>query len=129
MDTQRLTSSFRDFPESLVLKEDLRLDRLMAASNILIAKANRMTVYEAAAIGLPSISISASLNWPDDVAVANVESNTLVLRDIVTPESLAALIVEKLRTKPRPAAELSGGIEATARRIMYHVERIKQERI
>ena len=124
-DYEALTERFRKEDSVIVLKEDWKIDRLMAASDVLITKANRMTVYEAAAMGLPSISISNFVNWPDDVAVANVDSNTPISRDSVTAEVLAELIVRKARSKTRPAVECAGGIMGTATRIVYHINRVR----
>lgn len=123
-DFQTLSARFAHRSDIHLLKEDWRIDRLMAASDILITKANRMTVYEAASLGLPSISISSMVNWPDDVAVANVESNTPLSTDAITPSLLAALIEDKAESKPLAAASLSGGIVGAAERIAHYVERL-----
>ena len=69
-DYEKLSERFHGHTDITVLKEDWKLGRLMAGSNVLITKANRMTVFEAAALGLPSLSLSNYANWPDDVAVA-----------------------------------------------------------
>lgn len=108
-----------------VLKEDWEIDRLMAASDVLITKANRMTVYEAAAMGLPSISISSMVNWPDDVAVAHVESNTWLFRESVSAETLARLIEEKCHCKVPPACEASQGVPEAADRILNYLDKVK----
>lgn len=121
-DYEALSAQFRPVPSIVTLKDDWKIDRLMAASNVLITKANRLTVYEAAAMGLPSISVSKSLNWPDDVGIASVESNTPILYGSVTPEVLAQLIVEKANARPRPATELSGGITGAVTRIAHHID-------
>ena len=126
-DYQALATRFQKEPEITVLKEDWKIDRLMAASDVLITKANRVTVYEAAAMGLPSISISNLMNWPDDVAVAGVDSNTAISGDSVTPERLSELILEKAGSKPPVAAtELSGGVAGAAARIAHHLVSLQQ---
>ncbi len=127
-DYDSLSAKFQDDPTVTILKEDWKIDRLMAASDLLITKANRTTVYEAAGLGLPSIAISDSINWPDDVAVASVESNTLVCRESLTPESLAQLICKKVTSNCPPANKLSLGVEGAADRILFHVERLCQSR-
>ncbi len=123
-DCGTLSAQFHQADDILIWKEDLKIDRLMAASNVLITKANRLTVYEAAAMGLPSISVSKFVNWPDDVAVANVESNTPVYGDSLTPEALSNLIVEKACSKPRPATDHSGGIANAAARIADRIREL-----
>jgi UDP-N-acetylglucosamine:LPS N-acetylglucosamine transferase len=125
-DQEALAVRFRQDSSVTVLKEDWRIDRLMAASDMLITKANRMTVYEAAAIGLPSISISSFVNWPDDVAVAHVESNTPISKDSISPGGLAKLILDKVRSKVVPATEDSQGVLGTVDRILYHIDRIRR---
>ncbi len=124
-----LATFFRERPDVMVLKEDLRIDRLMAASDVLITKANRVTVYEAAAMGLPSISISHIENWPDDVAVIDVESNTYLSSDTITPESLSAIITEQASVKPTPATELSGGIAGAAARIAWNIGEVRARKM
>ena len=125
-DHQALLLRFQEGTGITVLKEDWNIDRLMAASDVLITKANRMTVYEAAAIGLPSISISSFLNWPDDVAVANVEANTSISKDSVSSKELALLIREKANSKIIPATESSKGISGAAGRILHYVDKLRQ---
>ena len=125
-DYHQLLGVSRGRTDVIVLKEDWNIDRLMAASNVLISKANRVTVYEAAAIGLPSISISNSANWPDDVAVAKVDSNSVVWRDSVTPQELADLILKKSNTAPVPATEISSGVDGSASRIKHMIESLRR---
>jgi UDP-N-acetylglucosamine:LPS N-acetylglucosamine transferase len=124
-DYQLLTTRFLDQPDILMLKEDWNLDRLMVASDVLITKANRMTVYEAAAIGLPSISISNLLNWPDDVAVSCVPSNSPLSRDSTTAEVLSRIIAQKLTEKHPAASDLSAGVAGAAARIARNIESLR----
>jgi UDP-N-acetylglucosamine:LPS N-acetylglucosamine transferase len=123
-DYQRLAVRFRNDPSVRILKEDWQIDRLLVASDVLISKANRMTVYEAASLGLPSISISNLANWPDDVAVANVESDTALRADSITPQELAELMIAKKNSKPAPAVQASNGIAGAAARISIHIDRL-----
>jgi hypothetical protein len=123
-DYDSLHSRFSDQPDLILLREDWKIDRLMAASNVLITKANRLTVYEAAALGLPSISLSNGANWPDDVAVANVDSNTPLVADSVTPQLLMETIMQSIAANPSPATEVSAGVAGAAARLARHVEEI-----
>lgn len=66
------------------------------ASDVVITKGTRKTLYQVAALGAPSVSISAGLNWPDDVVAAHIPLNTLVFRDTLSPDRLAELIREKI---------------------------------
>lgn len=93
----------------VLLKEDWAIDRLMAASDLLITKGNRTTVCEAAFLGLPSISISAGANWPDDVAIARIRSNSALRAGALNAEALAQLIAERMAGGWTPEAELPSG--------------------
>ena len=109
-----------------VVKEDWKIDRLIVASDLVITKSNRLTVYEAASFGVPSISISSGANWPDDVAVARVPSNSALHARAVTPEALARLMVEKIADGWLPENEVPkwSGVEGASQRIAGLVERL-----
>jgi len=121
-DYQRLSFILRKQVDVTILERDLKLDRMMVASDLLITKANRTTVFEAAAIGLPSISISNQDNWPDDVAVADVHSNTALSKGSLDPETLSQIIQERILTKPKPAVELSRGVANAAQLIAEELD-------
>jgi len=123
-DYDNLHSRFGDQPDLILLREDWKIDRLMAASNVLITKANRLTVYEAAALGLPSVSLSNGANWPDDVAVANVDSNTPLVAESVTPELLVEAIMESISATPSPATAVSGGVAGAATRLAEYIDQM-----
>lgn len=126
-DYDALRSRFDGRPDITVIKEDWQIDRLFAASDLAITKANRLTVYEAASLGLPSISISNGVNWPDDVAVARVRSNTALHVRALTPDGLARLMVEKIAGGWVPEAALPkwDGVAGAAERIAAQIERIR----
>jgi UDP-N-acetylglucosamine:LPS N-acetylglucosamine transferase len=109
----------------LLLREDWKIDRLMAASNVLITKANRLTVYEAAALGLPSVSVSNLVNWPDDVAVGHVPSNIPLAAEAATPELLAEALVCSIGSQPGPAREVSDGVRGAAQRLAYRLDEMR----
>jgi hypothetical protein len=121
-DYERLRHQYDSRADLILLKEDWNIDRLMAASDILITKANRMTVYEAAALGLPSISLSTLANWPDDVAVDNIVSNAALRVPSLTPQQLAEHIVKGISMKPNMEPRLANGTDAAANRILYHLD-------
>jgi hypothetical protein len=95
-DYKMLRARFHGRTGVTVIEEDWEIGRLFAASDLLITKANRLTVYEAASLGLPSISISSGLNWPDDAAVARVRSNTALHVRGLTPGVLGRLMTERI---------------------------------
>ena len=128
-DYESLRARFAGRPDILVLKEDWAIDRLMAASDLAITKGNRTTVSEAASLGLPTITISAGANWPDDVAVARIRSNTALRLGGVKAPDLARLMVERIRGGWTPEAELPrwDGLTGAVRAIARHVENIREE--
>lgn len=111
----------------IVFSERTDMGRLFAASDLVITKANRLTVYEAAALGIPSISISAGANWPDDVAVAHVPSNTPLMLAGLDPTRLASQIVERLQGGLVASEKLPqwDGISEAARRIADRVDELR----
>jgi hypothetical protein len=126
-DYDSLRARFADRPDILPLKEDWAMDRLMAASDLAIAKGNRTTVCEAASLGLPTITISAGANWPDDVAIARVASNTTLRIGAVNAADLARLMAQRIDGGWTPEAELPhwDGLAGAVRAIAAHVETIR----
>jgi UDP-N-acetylglucosamine:LPS N-acetylglucosamine transferase len=127
-DFEQIRMRFDQRPDVLVLKEDLTIDRLIVASNLVITKANRLTVYEVASLGVPSLSISAGANWPDDVAVSSVASNTVIDLESLTPGSLAESICRLVETVPPQSGSYlrSDGLMQAARRVVEWLHLIEQ---
>jgi hypothetical protein len=126
-DYDSLLTRFAGRPDILVLKEDWAIDRLMAASDLVITKGNRTTVCEAASLGVPSISISAGANWPDDVAIARVRSNTALRAGSLNAAALAQLMAERIAGGWTPEEDLPkwDGLSGAVRVIAAQVERIR----
>jgi hypothetical protein len=126
-DHQMLRACFEGRSDIEIVEEDWQIDRLFAASDLLITKANRLTVYEAASLGVPSISISSGVNWPDDAAVARVRSNTAIHLRGLAPGALAQLMAEKITGGWVPEAALPrwDGISGASRIIARHVQQIR----
>src|ERR1035438_8260313 len=123
-DHESLRARFSGQPDILVLKEDWAIDRLMVASDLVITKGNRTTVCEAASLGVPSISISVGVNWPDDVAIARVRSNSALHARDVDAAALAQLMAERIAGGWTPEGELPwwDGVSGAVRAIAGHVE-------
>lgn len=85
-------------PGVTVKKADWQIDRLMAASDLVITKCNRMTVRELAALGIRTLSVSYGLNPPDEQSIRRLASN----RTIQPRELTARLLALTLRA-PEPA--------------------------
>ena len=81
-------------------------------------------VCEAASLGIPSISISAGVNWPDDVAIAHVRSNSAFRAGGLNAGALAQLMAEKIAGGWTPEGELPrwDGLTGAVRAIAAHVE-------
>jgi hypothetical protein len=123
-DCDELAAQFAGDDEIAVVRHDWRLDRLIAASNLVITKANRLTVFEAAAAGVPSLSLTQFMNWPDDVAVNQVPTNLSLRASAVDASLLAQTIVAVANRPAAPAAQVSRGIEGACRRIQRHIDAI-----
>ena len=126
-DYDLLSARFAEDRHVLLLKEERHIDRLIAASDLVVTKANRLTVYEAASLGAPSLSLSTGANWPDDAAVAQVSSNTLLDPSSLTPDELASIIAERVSCGwvPEGALPRWGGVVGAARSLAAHVHRIR----
>jgi hypothetical protein len=126
-DYDSLRARFAGRPDIRVLKEDWAIDRLMVASDLAITKGSRTSVFEAASLGVPSISISAGVNWPDDVAMEHVRSNSAFRAGGLDAATLARLMAEKIAGGWTPESELPrwDGLTGAVRAITAHVERIR----
>ena len=128
-DYDSLRARFAGRPDILVLKEDWTMDRLMVASDLVVTKGSRTSVFEAASLGIPSISISSGVNWPDDVAMEHVRSNSAFRAGGLDAGALAQLMAEKIAGGWTPDGELPrwDGLTGAVRAIAAHVERIRGE--
>jgi hypothetical protein len=78
-DFSALGGRARGMPDVLVLKKHWPLEQLIVATDLVITKGNRVTVTEAAQLGVPSISLSHGLNPVEDFIVPRTKSD-LALR-------------------------------------------------
>jgi hypothetical protein len=126
-DYKFLLSRFREQPDIIVLEEDWCIDRLIVASDLVITKANRLTVYEAASLGAPSVSISNGVNWPDEVAVARVASNTALDLYGLTVDELLRIVMERIENGwvSQDRIPCWDGVAGAALRIEHHVQQIR----
>ena len=126
-DYEFLRTRFADNRDVLLLKEEWQIDRLIAASDLVVTKANRLTVYEAASLGAPSVALSTGANWPDDVAVAHVSSNTLLNASSLIADELANVIAEKISGGwiTKEALPRCDGVVGAARLLSAYVHRLR----
>ncbi len=80
----------------VVIETEWQVDRLIAASDVVITKANRNTVVEVCHLGIPSISLTYHLNPMDDLSIANIPTNTSLEASTLHPERLADCIRKEL---------------------------------
>lgn len=127
-DYQLLCQCAPNHPYLSVARMDCEIDRLMAASDVAITKANRMTCLELAALGIPSISLSHELNLPDDAVVSRISSNVHLSVKHTDAPSLARVISETLAkaagSRPVPVCSEKCGRVGAAERISRFVDGI-----
>lgn len=125
-DYELLSAQFAADRDVIVLKEECYIERLIVASDLVVTKANRLTVYEAAHLGAPSVSLSTGANWPDDVAVGSISSNTALNPTNLTPDEFADIIKAKVSSGWVASEALPRwrGVAGAARILADHVGRI-----
>ncbi|MGH9353064.1 MAG: hypothetical protein ACRD2G_13045 [Terriglobia bacterium] len=111
----------------ILKKEDWQIDRLMVASDLAITRGTRTTLRELSALGIPSISLSHGLNWPDDVVASRIPSNTFLNAVETNCEALCNWIQKTLADAGPEAkeSEWPAGIQGAVARLADHVERIR----
>jgi len=93
-----------------VVRETREIDRMMACSDVCVTRGTRATTLEAAALGVPTISLSHGQNPIDDLLASRIKSNLQLNARAVTPEILAAYLWER-RSKdviPEPTIDEGG---------------------
>jgi len=84
--------------DDIIVKErDWQVDRLMVASDLAITKANRITIRELSAVGIPSISISHGLNPIDDTLIARIPTNVALDARTLSHKLLVNSMLDALR--------------------------------
>lgn len=122
-DYDAVSRRFAGYAEITVKMEDRQIDRLMAASDLAVTKVTRSTIRELSALGIPSISLSHSLNWPDDVVANNISSNSCLDARNLNAETLAAKITERLRDAAPRIPDWPDGISKAAGLIGHYVKK------
>lgn len=103
------------------------MDRLLVASDLVITKANRGTVFEAASLGIPTISLSFGLNPIDDLLVARLRSNLLLSARATDGAALGQYIQDILSddgSKNPPPLALDKSAQQTAQLIAEEIQRL-----
>jgi hypothetical protein len=74
-DLEFLSDRTKGMQNVIVLKKAWPIEQPMVASDLVVTKGNRITIMEASALGLPSISLSHGLNPVEDFIVPRIKSN------------------------------------------------------
>lgn len=128
-DYKAISSNLSQRTDIVVEAQNWKIERLFSACDLVITKGNRVTVFEAASLGIPSISISNGRNWPDDVYISRIKSNIALDANSTTPGQLTQAIVDGLRIGRGSANKLPqwSGIEGAAKRIAQVVDTISEQ--
>lgn len=112
---EALASMTAGMPDVRLLGQTDRMDVLLAASDLVITKANRGTVMEAANMGLPTISLSYGLNPIDDILVTRLRSN-LQLNAHATDGPTLRQYIEQILSDPELSNPAPLGLEGSTER-------------
>lgn len=85
--------------EGKIVRSHNPIEQLIIASDLVITKGNRGATLDAAAYGIPSLSLCSGSNPIDETIISQIKSNKLLREDGVDPEYLAGQI-EKLLLRP-----------------------------
>ena len=88
-DSDHLALSAKTNPEVLVRPPTNAALALIAASDLIITKGNRNTLFEASALGIPSISVSFGANPIDDYRALRINGNTALRAGGLTCRTLS----------------------------------------
>jgi hypothetical protein len=129
LDFAMLHDAFSARNSILVKKDDWQLDRLMVASNLVITRGSRNTMNELSALGIPSISLSYGLNWPDDVVANRIATNVHLNVQGLTSSTLCRHMNDSLskRSAVSMNGEWSAGLTGVISRLRYHIETIRSQ--
>jgi hypothetical protein len=124
-DLEVLSAKFGGSHDVTFVKADWQIDRLIVASDLVISKATRSTLWEVSSLGVPSISLSHGANYPDDVVASRIASNTLLEANKLDCGTLVRSISEKLDGAKPEIPNYSDGVLGAASRIAYHLDRVR----
>jgi UDP-N-acetylglucosamine:LPS N-acetylglucosamine transferase len=88
-DFETLSTCAKRTADVLAVAKLWPIEQLMVASDLIITKANRITIMEASKLGIPTISLSHGFNRIDDIIVSHVTTNMPLRVKGITSEYLA----------------------------------------
>ena len=98
-DFSALRDRAKGMPDVLVLKKHWPFEQLIVATDLVITKGNRVTIMEAARLGVPSISLSHGLNPAEDFIVPRIKSNLALRVKGINVEFLSRCLEDVLNSK------------------------------
>jgi predicted glycosyltransferase len=101
-DAERVRSAAASAHDVSTMEPHSGFWRTMAGADVVVTKGNRITVLEAAALGIPSVSISFGVNPIDDLRVIRVRTNKWCRAHELDPVGLAAHLSTALLEGRRP---------------------------
>ena len=101
-DQQALAERFGERDDITVLGREWQVDRVMAASDAAITKANRKTVMELESLGIRSVALSPGLNPIDDERAQASDCATYRRIGEVSAKELAEDLEKAIRSGPIP---------------------------
>lgn len=122
-DHKELSARTAGRDDVIVKPDDTPFDRLMVACDLAITKGNRNIVLELTALGVPSISISHSLNAIDDIRTTRIPTNRTLWADGLDSATLADHMRSMLASPPDGQEMAFDGAEKAAERLATLFER------
>jgi UDP-N-acetylglucosamine:LPS N-acetylglucosamine transferase len=107
-DAAELGERYKERDDILVLGREWQIDRVMAASDAAITKANRKTVVELESLGVRQVALSPGVNPIDDQRAMATDGATFRRIEDGTPEQLEADLAEAIRLGPIAREKVEG---------------------
>ena len=103
------------------------IEKLFAASDVVITKGTRGTTLDVSSMGLPSISLSFGKNPIDDILVPRVRTNIALNAAAVTPDILVEYI-RNILVSPKPVPVPPTGVEKVTNALISEIDRCLRTR-
>jgi UDP:flavonoid glycosyltransferase YjiC (YdhE family) len=108
-DADDLISQTKHRNDLMIVEQLWPIEQLIVASDVVVTKANRGTIMEAAYLGVPSVSLSHGFNPIDDYIIRGIALSYPRRVKGLTPESLAICIENMLHKSKADRIERSFG--------------------
>lgn len=119
-DHAEASARFKGIPGCEALRFVDPVERLLGAADVILTKGTRGATLDAAAVGVPSISISHGRNPVDDLLVPRIRTNVALVAKAVDADALAYHLQASSQRRSAPASDGAEGhdaVDATARHI------------